>query len=76
MSHNIFNGLLNVFVYGEDGLVHHIWQTTCDKVPNPWGWCTWSLWYSIGSKIPEIVQSSNSLSIGANIHHGIEVGQC
>ncbi|EDO36414.1 predicted protein [Nematostella vectensis] len=73
MSGNFFNGRLNVFVHGEDGYLHHIWQTTCDKVPNPWGWCTWSWWYKIGNPIPETTPSANSLSIGANIHQGIEV---
>ena len=73
MSHSIFNGVLNVFIYGDDGYIHHIWQTTCDKVPNPWGWCTWSVWYKISDKIPETVLSNNPLSIGANIHLGIEV---
>ena len=73
MSHSIFNGVLNVFIYGDDGYIHHIWQTTCDKVPNPWGWCTWSLWYKIGGKIPATDPSYNPLSIGANIHLGIEV---
>ncbi|XP_068729574.1 uncharacterized protein [Montipora capricornis] len=69
MSHSGFNGVLNVFIYGSNGYVHHIWQTTCDKVPNPWGWCTWSVWYKISDKIPSI----NPLSIGANIHLGIEI---
>ena len=73
MSHSIFNGVLNVFIYGDDGYLHHIWQTTCDKVPNPWGWCTWSVWYKISDKIPAAVPSFNPLSIGANIHLGIEV---
>ena len=73
MSNSVFNGVLNVFIYGDDGYLHHIWQTTCDKVPNPWGWCTWSVWYKISDKIPETVPSNNPLSIGANIHLGIEV---
>ncbi|KAJ7379805.1 hypothetical protein OS493_012552 [Desmophyllum pertusum] len=73
MSHSVFNGILNVFIYGNDGYLHHIWQTTCDKVPNPWGWCTWSVWYKISNTIPAAVPSSNPLSIGANIHLGIEV---
>lgn len=75
MGHNMFNGVLNVFIYGDDGYLHHIWQTTCDKVPNPWGWCTWSIWYKISNKIPDTVPSNNPLSIGANIHLGIEVRQ-
>lgn len=73
MSHSMFNGVLNVFIYGSDGYTHHIWQTTCDKVPNPWGWCTWSVWYKISDKIPETLPSNNPLSTGANIHLGIEV---
>lgn len=73
MSHSVFNGVLNVFIYGDDGYLHHIWQTTCDKVPNPWGWCTWSVWYKISDKIPAALPSFNPLSIGANIHLGIEV---
>lgn len=28
MSHTVFNGILNVFIYGNDGYLHHIWQTT------------------------------------------------
>ena len=76
MSHSVFNGVLNVFIYGNDGYIHHIWQTTCDKVPNPWGWCTWSIWYKISNKIPESVSSNNPLSIGTNIHLGIEVWGC
>ena len=74
MTHNMFNGLLNVFIFGDDGSIHHIWQTTCDKVPNPWGWCTWSVWNTIGGKVPPGVPSVNPLSIGSNIHGGIEVG--
>ena len=73
MTHNMFNGLLNVFIFGDDGSVHHIWQTTCDKVPNPWGWCTWSVWNTIGDKVPPGAPSLNPLSIGNNIHKGIEV---
>ena len=73
MSHSVLNGALNVFIYGNDGYIHHIWQTTCDKVPNPWGWCTWSIWYKISNKIPESVSSNNPLSIGTNIHLGVEV---
>ena len=76
MSHSVFKGVLNVFIYGNDGYIHHIWQTTCDKVPNPWGWCTWSIWYKISNKIPESVSSDNPLSIGTNIHLGIEVWGC
>lgn len=76
MSHSMFNGVLNVFIYGSDGYIHHISQTTCDKVPNPWGWCTWSVWYKISDKIPETLPSNNPLSTGANIHLGIEVFMC
>lgn len=73
MDSNIFNGRLNVFVYGEDGYLHHIWQTTCDKVPNPWGWCTWSTWYQIGGAMPKTLDDMNTLGIGNNLHKGIEI---
>jgi len=74
MAPNFFNGFLNVFIHGLDGYTHHIWQTTCDHVPNVWGWCTWSTWNTIGGRMPVSAQGvSNTLSIGANIHRGIEV---
>lgn len=74
MDTNIFNGRLNVFIHGDDGKLHHIWQTTCDKVPNPWGWCTWSTWNTIGNDVPATDSKiANTLSIGNNIHLGIEV---
>ncbi|XP_065662023.1 uncharacterized protein LOC100213807 isoform X3 [Hydra vulgaris] len=72
MSTNMFNGQLNLFVHGEDNMLYHIWQTTCDKVPNPWGWCTWSTWKQIGSKMPQSA-NLNTLSIGNNLHLGIEI---
>jgi len=74
MSSNMFNGKLNVFVHARDGTIHHIWQTTCDKVPNIWGWCTWSYWYTIGGSMPPTPEGvSNTLAIGNNIHLGIEL---
>jgi len=74
MGYNIFNGKLNVFVHGTDGKLHHISQTTCDGVPNPWGWCTWGLWQSISGEIPSNLNfPANSLSIGNNLHLGLEV---
>ena len=72
MATNMFNGRLNLFVHGNDDMLYHIWQTTCDKVPNPWGWCTWSTWKQIGSKIPQS-PNLNTLSIANNLHLGIEV---
>lgn len=74
MGNNFFNGKLNVFVHGVDGKLHHISQTTCDKVPNPWGWCTWGLWSTISGEIPKNSDyPPNSLSIGNNLHLGLEV---
>lgn len=73
MDTNIFNGRINVFVHGTDGKIHHIWQTTCDKVPNPWGWCTWSTWNTIGGSIPLVMDTANTLAIANNLHLGIEV---
>lgn len=77
MDANVFNGRLNVFVHGNDGKLHHIWQTTCDKVPNPWGWCTWSTWNEVSGDVPlNPNYPTNSLSIGNNLHLGIEVCNC
>ena len=73
MDTNMFNGRINVFVHGTDGKIHHIWQTTCDKVPNPWGWCTWSTWNTIGGSIPLVMNTINTLAIANNMHLGIEV---
>eukprot|EP00794_Sanderia_malayensis_P020371 gene20371-22380_t len=73
MDTNLFNGRINVFVHGTDDKVHHIWQTTCDKVPNPWGWCTWSTWNTIGDGMPLVMNVANTLSIANNMHLGIEV---
>ena len=77
MGYNFFNGKLNVFVHGIDEKLHHISQTTCDKVPNPWGWCTWGLWSTISGDIPSNSNyPPNSLSIGNNLHLGLEVCKC
>lgn len=73
MDTNMFNGRINVFIHGTDGKIHHIWQTTCDKVPNPWGWCTWSTWNTIGETMPIVMNVANTLSIANNMHLGIEV---
>ncbi len=37
MSGDFFNGNLQVFSIGADGVVKQIWQTTCDKVDDLWG---------------------------------------
>ncbi|XP_065062872.1 uncharacterized protein LOC135689548 isoform X1 [Rhopilema esculentum] len=73
MDTNMFNGRINVFVHGTDGKMHHIWQTTCDNVPNPWGWCTWSTWNTIGESVPPAMNVANTLSIANNMHLGIEI---
>ena len=74
MSHSDFNGVLGIFARGDDGIVHHLSQTTCDKVKNPWGPCTWGLAFSkIGGKVPSDAKSSNPLVGSHNIHLGLEV---
>ena len=74
MGQSIFNGMLEVFARGDDNVVHHIWQTTCDKVKNPWGPCTWALTYhKLGSEPPANKSSRNPFTISRNIHLGIEV---
>ena len=75
MTDNVFNGMLQVVARGTDGFVHHISQTTCDKVKNPWGPCTWDLRYSrLGDrKVPGSNVAPNPLNIGATTHGGLEV---
>lgn len=63
-----FNGQLEVFTRGKDGVLHHIWQTTCDKVNNPWGPCTFGAYSEIGGDIPGGSKSQNPLSVAENIH--------
>ena len=74
MTDNFFNGILQVFVRGEDNKLHHIKQTTCDKVKNPWGPCTWDVEFStLGGSLSANKSSPNPLSVSSNIHDGIEV---
>lgn len=74
MGHSDFNGVLCVFARGDDGVVHHLQQTTCDKVENPWGPCTWGVAFAkIGGKIPSDAKSENPLVGSHNIHLGLEV---
>ncbi|XP_033633274.1 uncharacterized protein LOC117294846 [Asterias rubens] len=72
MSQNFFNGFLQVFALGADGVVKQIWQTTCDKVDDLWGWCTWGLWYDLSSKMPP-TEGANVIAPGTNTHHGGEL---
>ncbi|XP_077992289.1 uncharacterized protein LOC144446407 [Glandiceps talaboti] len=71
-SHSFFNDVLEVFILGSDGHLHHIYQTTCDKVDNPWGYCTWGVWSKIGDTAPS-GSKVNALTAGNNIHKGNEV---
>ena len=74
MGKSFFNGMLEVFARGDDNVVHHIWQTTCDKVKNPWGPCTWALtFHKLGSEPPANKSSRKPFTISRNIHLGIEV---
>ena len=73
MGHSNFNGVLNLFVRGKDGVMYHIAQTTCDKVNNPWGPCTWGLFRKLGSTIPASPTARNPLTASNSIHLGIEV---
>ncbi|XP_071949051.1 uncharacterized protein [Antedon mediterranea] len=72
MSHDWANGVLDVYGKSHDGYVHHVFQTTCDKISNPWGYCTWGLWHTMDSKIP-YSGVANPLVTGHNIHYGIEI---
>lgn len=73
MSDNFFNGVINLFVRGTDQRVHHISQTTCDKVKNPWGPCTWSTFDGLVDSVPADPSNGNPFTISNNIHLGIEV---
>lgn len=54
MGHSDFNGVLSIFVRGEDGIMHHIAQTTCEKLNTPWGPCTWGFFKKLGSIPPPL----------------------
>ena len=73
MSHSDFNGVLNLFVRGEDGVMHQIFQTTCDKVKNPWGPCTWGFFEKLGGTPPSGKDVANPFTVSHNIHLGVEV---
>ena len=73
MGHSDFNGVLNLFVRGQDGRTHHIAQTTCDKVKNVWGPCTWNTFHGIGSNPPSNEDLENPFTASRSIHRGIEV---
>ncbi len=73
MGHSEFNGVLNLFVKGEDGYMHHIAQTTCDKVNNMWGPCTWSVFYKLGGDPPSDSALTKPFTATHSIHLGIEV---
>ena len=73
MGHSDFNGVLNLFVRGTDGRMHHISQTTCDDVKNAWGPCTWTTFHTIGSTPPSDETLPNPFTASRSIHHGIEV---
>ncbi|XP_033098846.1 uncharacterized protein LOC117102599 isoform X2 [Anneissia japonica] len=72
MSHDWANGVIEVYGKGQDGRIHHIFQTTCDHVDNPWGYCTWGVWHSMNGKVP-VSGVSNPLTTGHNIHYGVEI---
>ncbi|XP_064631551.1 uncharacterized protein LOC135489874 [Lineus longissimus] len=73
MSSNTFNGGIDVFALGKDGMIHHCYQTTCDMVNNFWGLCTWSWWYKLKEKTPRLLSEINGISVGRNIHGGNEI---
>ena len=74
MSHSDFNGVLQVFARGTDGNVHYISQTICDKLKNPWGPCTWDIYFDkLEGALPASSEASNPLVVSQNIHLGLEV---
>ena len=76
MAHSDFNGVLNLYVRGTDGDMHHIAQTTCDKVNNPWGPCTWTVYYRLGDgQVPADDALENPFVASHSFHGGIEVSE-
>ena len=75
MGHSDFNGVLSLFVRGEDGIMHHIAQTTCIKSKTPWGPCTWGTFSKLGGSVPSISTDKNPFTVNHNIHRGIEVSK-
>ena len=75
MTRDVFNGMLQLFIRGTDKFIHHISQTTCDKVNNPWGPCTWEVTFlKLGDReIPGSDKAPNPISVGVTIHGGLEV---
>lgn len=71
---DFFNSMVRVFARGQDGALYSIAQTTCDKVQNPWGPCTWDLWYSkLQDSTPSDPKVANPLRVADNVHLGLEV---
>lgn len=71
---DFFNSVVRVFARGGDGALYTIAQTTCDKVQNPWGPCTWELWYSkVQGGTPSDPKVPNALRVADNVHLGLEV---
>lgn len=74
MGKSFFNGMIRVFARDEDGTFRTISQTTCDKVKNPWGPCTWEVEYhKLGGKPPANESNKDPFAVNRNIHFGIEV---
>lgn len=74
MGHSDFNGVIEVFGREMDNTLHHIHQTTCDKVNNPWGPCTWELeFHQLDKELMSDPKSNNPLTVVNNIHLGLEV---
>eukprot|EP00117_Sycon_ciliatum_P034207 scpid49490/ scgid26160/ len=71
---SIFNGRLELFLYGKDGYIHHLKQTTCDRVMNPWSECTWGLYERLVDQVvPTPLVARSPLIAGSNAHGGIEL---
>ena len=74
MGHSDFNGVLSLFVRGTDGYMHNIAQTTCDKVNNVWGPCTWTVFYKRGGAPPPSDSAmANPFVASHSFHGGIQV---
>ena len=73
MAYSKHNGVLSLFVRGDDGNLYQISQTFCDKVRNIWEACTWSSFRQIGGTPPSDPTAPNPFAVTHSVRMGIEV---
>jgi len=54
--------------------IWHTWQTTCVTIDNPWSFCTWGAYYTLGGQSPAPQDGTFvDIFVSNNIHNGLEV---